>query len=141
MCMHTQSTRKRLLLSIGVLAAVSADPLLASSDDPTASAPTRVLAVNVLEARSVATYTVAHTDLRRIESARRSQLAFEVPGMVSHIIPEEGDTIETGAVVAVMIDRRDDSATRLSDYSRKNPSYPRATISSHWRRYSPTPLT
>ena len=102
MYIHLKSTPARSLLAGAVLAALSLYLLLDPGDPAAASVPMRVLAVNVLKAQSVPTYTVAHSYVGRIESARRSELAFEVPGMLSRIVPEEGDTIEVGALLATL---------------------------------------
>ena len=102
MYMHLQSMRGRIALGAGVLTALAAYPLLSASDHAAASTPIRALAVSVLEVRSVPSYDVARSYVGRIESARRSELAFEVPGMVSRVAAEEGDTIEAGDVLATL---------------------------------------
>ena len=102
MHIHIRSMQARLALGMSILAGLAAYPLLATSDRAAASTPIRVLAVDVLEARSVPSYSVVHSYVGRVESARRSELAFEVPGMVNQVIPEEGDTIEAGAVLATL---------------------------------------
>ena len=64
--------------------------------------PARILEVAVAPALVVSAYTVSHSYVGRVESARRSELAFEVPGLISHVVPNEGDTVATGQVIATL---------------------------------------
>ncbi len=94
--------RKPMLAGAGIIATLAAYPLLAASDRSSERTPVRILAVTVALARVVPTYTVSRSYVGRVESARRSELAFEVPGLISRVVPEEGDAVVAGQVIAML---------------------------------------
>ncbi len=70
-------SRKALLSAVGIIAALAAYPILATGSRSPESAPVRIVEVVVAPAHRLPTYTVSRSYVGRVESARRSELAFE----------------------------------------------------------------
>jgi RND family efflux transporter MFP subunit len=94
--------RKTIVTAAAILAGLASYPLLAANEAPSRPATPRLLEVTVAVAHVVPTYTVSRSYVGRVESARRSELAFEVPGLISQVIPEEGDSVVAGQTIAVL---------------------------------------
>ncbi len=105
MYIHFQSrhlSRNAILSGAGIIAALAPYPILAASNRSPEPAPVRILEVVVAPAQVVSTYTVSRSYVGRVESARRSELAFEVPGLISRVLTEEGDAVLAGQVIAML---------------------------------------
>ena len=99
---HRLLSRNALLSGAGIIATLAAYPLLGASNRSPEPAPVRILEVVVAPAHVVPTYTVSRSYVGRVESARRSELAFEVPGLISRVLTEEGDAVVAGQVIAML---------------------------------------
>ena len=99
---HGRTRTRALLVLVGILAPIAAYPLLGETAASPKRVPVRALAVAVVEAKLVSAYEVSHSYVGRVESARRSELALEIAGLVRRIDPEEGDTVLAGQVIAVL---------------------------------------
>ncbi len=60
----------------------------------------RVLTVATMEARLVPGYEVRRKFTGRVEARRQSQVGFELGGLVTAMLAEEGDLLEVGQVIA-----------------------------------------
>ena len=95
-------SRKALLSAVGISAALAAYLILAAGSRSPESAPVRIVEVVVAPAHRLPAYTVSRSYVGRVESARRSELAFEVPGLIQRVLREEGDAVAAGEVIAVL---------------------------------------
>ena len=112
----------RLLLSLGLTLAVAvgAVALARGGKQPASDRTARILTVHTQAAQPTNGYTVRRTFVGRVEAAQRSNLGFEIGGLVTHVTADEGEQVDTGQLLAQLdtarlLARRTELAAQLAE--------------------------
>ena len=126
--MNTESLAGRL----SVLFVVISLAACGAEDDPASRRAAEVLVVAVDRLEEVAHYEAATEFAGRVEAPRRSLTGFELGGEVAEVLVDEGDSVDTGDVLARLDTARLSTARREAaaalDQAAANAALARATL-------------